>query len=101
MTIHALQAESATANPSIDILEDASADLDTARTFFTACENFIYHIRGWVRMPGNEERLLSDLADLETMICETRAKTLEAKAQIDQFTSVASRCRRDGEANNA
>lgn len=98
MTVISLQAESAPANPSIDMLEDASADLCTAMTFFTACEHFTHQIRGWVKMPGNEDRILDDLGDLETMICETRAKALEAKVQIDQFTSAAFKCRRDGEA---
>lgn len=87
MTVTSLHSESATSRGDLNLLEDASADLDRARVIANAAERAVDGIRRWFEMMGRTpEQLFGELDDLDVLISEAAAKAALAKRAVDDFT---------------
>jgi hypothetical protein len=73
--------------PKLDTLEDASADLDTARAFAAAAERLLSDIKGWVRFRQlpDAKHLIDLINDCDTLMAEARSKAAGARKIIDAF----------------
>lgn len=87
MTVTSLHPESVTSRGDLNLLEDASADLDRARVLAIAAERAVDGIRRWLEMIGRApEQLFGELDDLDVLISEAAAKAALAKRAVDDFT---------------
>lgn len=82
----------------LDTLEDAAADLDTASTFCRIADVLLGSIRDFLRETGSPSAtiVLREISDLDTLICEVKAKSDDAKHKIIAFHEAEFAARRSG-----